>query len=100
MRMSPPLFGFKARAIALTAAAAAAIAIIHLDANVSIINAQQQERQQEQQLQTGEVTSLTEYSLDTTRAMIIVYSLLVIGVVWKFIRYMRESPSPRLDETS
>ena len=97
--MSPPLFGFEARAIVLTAAAAAAIAIIHLAANVTIINAQQQERQQEQQIQTGEATSLTEY-LDTTRAMIIVYSLLVIGVVWKFIRYMRESPSPRLDETS
>jgi hypothetical protein len=43
---------------------------------------------------------VVQEDLDTTRAMIAVYLLLVIGVVWKFIRYMRESPSPRLDETS
>ena len=38
--------------------------------------------------------------LDINRAMIAVYSLLVIGVLWKFIRYLREKPSSRLDEIS
>ena len=38
--------------------------------------------------------------LDINRAMIAVYSLLVIGVLWKFIRYIREKPSSRLDEIS
>jgi hypothetical protein len=45
-------------------------------------------------------TSATQY-LDTTSVMIIiVYSLLVIGVVWKFIRYMIENRNSRLDEIS
>jgi H+/Cl- antiporter ClcA len=102
MRISSALFGFKARSIVLTAAAAAAatIAIIHLAANVTIINAQQQEQHQEQQLRTSEATSLTDFSLDTTRAMTIVYSLLFIGVIWKFIRYMGEIRRSRLDEIS
>ena len=39
--------------------------------------------------------------LDTIEVMmIIVYSLLVIGVLWKFIMHMRESCSSRLDEIS
>lgn len=36
----------------------------------------------------------------TTRAMSAVYSLLVIGVIWKFVRYMKENRSSRLDEIS
>ena len=45
-------------------------------------------------------TSATQY-LDTTSVMIIiVYSLLVIGVVWRFIRYMIENRNSRLDEIS
>lgn len=43
--------------------------------------------------------SATQF-IDTTRVMIIVYSLLVVGVVWKFISYMRENRSSRLDEVS
>ena len=35
---------------------------------------------------------VTQKYLDINRAMIAVYSLLVIGVVWKFIRYIREKP--------
>jgi branched-subunit amino acid ABC-type transport system permease component len=100
MRIPSALFGFKARSIALTAAAAATIAIIHLAANVTIINAQQQEQHQEQQLRTSEATSLTDFSLDTTRAMTIVYSLLFIGVIWKFIRYMGETRRSKLIEIS
>lgn len=30
--------------------------------------------------------------LDTTKLMTAVYSLLVIGVLWKFISYIREKP--------
>jgi hypothetical protein len=30
--------------------------------------------------------------LDTNRMMISVYTLLVIGVFWKFIRYIRQKP--------
>jgi hypothetical protein len=36
---------------------------------------------------------VTQDYLDTSRAMIAVYLLLVIGVLWKFIIYMREKPS-------
>jgi hypothetical protein len=45
--------------------------------------------------------ALASKSLDTTRGMMIIaYSLLVIGVVWKFIGYMRENRNLRLDEIS
>src|SRR5215216_3769068 len=47
----------------------------------------------------GQSTSATRY-LDSTIVMLIVYSLLVIGVVWKFISYMRENHSSRLDVIS
>jgi hypothetical protein len=51
--------------------------------------------------ESRQLTSATTQYLDTTSVMmIVVYSLLLIGVLWKFISYMRESPSPRLDETS
>ena len=50
--------------------------------------------------EANQPTSATQY-LDTTRVMlIIVYLLLVIGVVWKFISYIRENRSLRLNEIS
>jgi hypothetical protein len=58
------------------------------------------EQLQQQQFHTGEATSLTQHFLDTTRAMNTVYLLLVIGVVWKFIRHMKESRSSKVDEIS
>jgi hypothetical protein len=49
----------------------------------------------------SQLTSGKNRYLDTTTVMIIiVYSLLVIGLVWKFIRYMWESRNSTLDEIS
>ncbi len=41
-----------------------------------------------------------DWDTTTTRAMTAVYSLLVIGVIWKFVKYIRENHSSRLDEIS
>jgi hypothetical protein len=69
MRISYPLFGFKAKAIALTAAAI--IMVVLLAANVTITNAQQQEQQQ-QQLSTSQpatTSSVTQNGTTTTRTL-------------------------------
>jgi hypothetical protein len=54
--------------------------------------------------ESSQSTSATTQYLDITDTtsimIIIIYSLLVIGVVWKFIRYMRENRNLRFDEIS
>jgi hypothetical protein len=54
----------------------------------------------EEEEEASQPASATQY-LDTTTIMLIVYSLLVVGVVWKFVSYIREkNHRSRLNEIS
>ena len=67
MKISYPLFEFKAKAIALTAAAI--IMVVLLAANVAITNAQQQEQQQLSTSQPATISSVTQNGTTATTTL-------------------------------
>jgi hypothetical protein len=67
MKISYPLFEFKAKAIALSAAAII-IMVVLLAANVTITNAQQQQQEQQQQLSTSQPSNTSSVTQNGTTA--------------------------------